>query len=124
LVKVKASWVIYFQGTQTEDKISIQAINPHSRPVILTSFGLGSKQKNSWTLQTFQPWPVKLPHKLESGESIAELFSYKDVLSGLAEQNKEPSDLGFAWFSTADGKTYRTKLHRNFIKILESRSSS
>jgi hypothetical protein len=34
LVKVKASWVIYFQGTQTEQKISIQAINPHSRPVL------------------------------------------------------------------------------------------
>jgi hypothetical protein len=119
LVLVRAMWAYYREPISNNDvrRISVDAVNPHSTPVTLSTFGFGLREKESMLFVI--PETVDLPYELKGGKSITELCRVENLFDGLRKGNKTPNDLAFVWYRAQSGKLYKKKLHKNFIKILQ-----
>ena len=114
LIRVKVAWAIIFDEAENQKRISISAINPHTKSVTLSRVGF--LLKGTKGLQILKPDPswIKLPLDVMGGKSYTAYFSGDELLSALHENGYESSDLRYAFFEAQSGKMYKTRLHKNF----------
>jgi hypothetical protein len=121
LVRVKLSIGYMVSGGQVEKAPSIlfEAINPHTKSVMLSTFGLSYRHPELGTLYVNPQIGYQFPYKLEGGTSLTQWTTMTDLLDILKEQGREPSELKWVWFKSSSGKPFRSKIHRKTIRSLE-----
>lgn len=121
LVKVNLSLgFIHASGIVNEERqIIYEAINPHSKPVTLSTFGLTFRQKKWGKLFITPQFGYQFPYQLDGGKSISQWSEVKSLLKTLERENRTPKDLKWAYFNASSGKVYRHEIKKWVIKELE-----
>jgi len=117
LVNVKL-WPGFIAG----DKIRYlfyEAVNPHSKPVTLSSFGLLFKLKEWGKIGVIPQVGYQFPYQLDGGKSLSQWSDMQDLLATLKKQERTPRDLKWVYFQASSGKLYRSKIKKWVIEELE-----
>jgi len=121
LIKVSASFSLIV-GDDTL-YLSLEAKNPHTKPVTLAAFGLSFKRKE-WGKVVVPPTSgYSWPYKLDGGESLTQWIPVQGLLTPLEKEGRAPSDLKWIWFRSSSGKLFRSKIQRKVIQSLEEKLS-
>jgi hypothetical protein len=120
LVKVSASFSIIV-GDDTL-YLSLDAKNPHTKPVTLAAFGLSFKRKE-WGNLWVPPVRYQFPYELGGGKSLTQWIPVQSLLPLLEKEGRAPSDLKWVWFRSSSGKLFRSKIQRKLIQSLEKKLS-
>ncbi len=120
LVKVEMSLgFIHTAGkVSNEQQVFYEARNTHTKPVVLSAFGLSYKKKELGKLQVTPQMGYQFPYKLEGQDSISQWASVDNLLITLYEAKRNPSDLKWVWFRASSGKLYQRKIKNWVIKEL------
>lgn len=101
------------------DHIFFDARNPHTKPVVLSNFGLRYKRKEWRRLQVNPAQGYQFPYKLDGGSWIAQWTSLEQLFTTLRKAGRVPSDLKWVWFESASGELFRSKIEKRIIQDLE-----
>jgi hypothetical protein len=119
-VKAEPGYLIKADGHRDPTKqLLFQASNPHTRPVTLSTFGLGYKDKKLGTLLLNPQFGYSFPYQLDGGKSIVQWATVETLLAVLKKEGQRPSDLGWVYFRSSTGKTFRSKIDDKVIQELE-----
>ncbi len=100
--------------------ISLDARNPHSKSVTLSSFGFYYKKPKKWgKIYVFPDGQLAFPYELKGGKSISQLSYEGNLFDGLFRDGRKPSDLGRVYFQAASGKVFFGKIPKVSMKVLE-----
>jgi hypothetical protein len=124
LVLVKVVWVYPLDtlSGDIEEEIGVEAINPHSKPVTLSSYGFAIKGGETSKVVVTEPSPYRLPYELGGGKSLTERIAVEDMVDALKRSGRNPADLECAWFRASSGKVFSSsKLSKAFIQALEKK---
>lgn len=105
-IQLKISQGLFAYGSHLGDeiKIFIEIINKGRRPVTLTGAGLTLRNgKNMFILKSEI---MNFPFELLEGKSTQIAFNKTEVFE---ESKKENSQISYAWYKSATGKTYKIK---------------
>lgn len=122
LVKVKISLGLLITPDDSQSRIRqvfLEASNPHSRPVTLSTFGLLYKCKKWGKLQVTPQMSHQFPYQLDGGKSLPQWTSVKQLLAILKKEKRTPKDLKWAYFQASSGKLYRGRIEKWVIEELE-----
>lgn len=97
----------------------VEARNPHSKPVILNTFGLSFKRKEWGTMYVNPQRGYRFPYTLEGGHSLSQWTPVADFGTTLEKGERQISDLKWVWFRSSAGKEFRAKIPNGIIKALE-----
>jgi hypothetical protein len=103
--------------------IFLEAVNPHSKPVTLSSFGLLFKKKEWGKLHVNPQSGYDFPYQLDSGKSLTQWSAMQQLLKTLNGEGRVPQDLKWVYFQASSGKLYRNKIPKWIIKELEKEFS-
>jgi len=102
-----------------ERQVFYEARNIHTKPVVLSTFGLSYKKKELGKLQATPQMGYQFPYKLEGQDSISQWARVDDLIGTLYKAKERPNDLKWVWFRALSGKLYRSKIEKWIIKELE-----
>lgn len=125
LIKVEArlGYILYpFGDPDKTQYFFIEAMNPHSKPVILSQFGCMFKHKKWGWIQQMPVAGYKFPYKLDGECSLSQWTPVDTLFDVLKEMGRKPSDLKWVVYRTASGKHFRGKIKKSTIKALEKSS--
>jgi hypothetical protein len=108
LVKVSLS-TGFFVG-QKDIKLFLEASNPHTKSVTLSSFGFMFRNKKWGTIVVNPQFGYIFPYELSSGKSLQQWSDIPGLLNTLKNDGKTPKDLKWVYFRSSAGKTYRGKI--------------
>ena len=97
----------------------LEAANPHSQQVIVSSFGLSFKQEELGSLWISPQLQYPLPYQIDSGKSLSQWTSVAELLKSRREKGQRPDDLKWVWFRTQTGKEYRERIDKHVIAVLQ-----
>lgn len=89
-----------------QKQLMLQASNPYTKLVTVTSFGISFKRKINGIAIIPQP-PYTFPYEIKGGSSLDQWISVTRVTLYLKEQNGTPSDLKEIWFQSVTGRVFR-----------------
>lgn len=120
LVKVEISLgFIHTAGeVSNERQVFYEARNTHTKPVVLSTFGLSYKKKEMGKLQVNPQMGYQFPYKLEGQDSISQWARVDELLGTLFSAKRTPKDLKWVWFRASSGKLYRSRIKNWVIKEL------
>ena len=98
------------------EKLFLEALNPHTKPVTVSSFGLLYKSKKTSTL--LPQSPGVFPFQIEGGKSFTQWTSVSQLLENLRERGQRPSDIKGLWFLSSRGKPFKKKIPPDIIQKL------
>ncbi|MBN1862969.1 MAG: hypothetical protein JW790_04935 [Dehalococcoidales bacterium] len=133
LIRCKASLGFIHSGIEDNTRyLFLEATNPHSQPVTISTFGLLYKKKELGKLHVTPQVGYSFPYQLDNGKSIIQWSDMQLLLKTLREGMRVPQDLKWVYFQASSGKLYRNKipkwvikeLEREFYKLNESESSN
>ena len=102
--------------------LSFEAVNPHSKTVTLSSFGLLYKDVKKGKLQVNPTADgIILPYRLYGGESIKQTIPQDDLFTTLRKNNNRPKDIKCVYFAASSGKIYPGKIKAVTMEALEQR---
>lgn len=104
--------------------ICLEAKNPHSKPVTLSTFGWRYKSQAPMQFQIMPDGTLQFPFELEGGKAISQLSPEEDLFKALRKEGLKPSDLKCVFFKSSSGKTFRGKIPRVTMQALENHFSS
>jgi hypothetical protein len=122
LVKCKVNWGIRKSagtGDQHPKYIFFEAINPHTKTVTLSAFGLLYKEKDWGKIDVNPEAGYNFPYDLEGGKSLSQGLAMEYLLEVLRQSDRAPKDLKWGYFEAESGKTYRGKIPKWVIEKLE-----
>jgi hypothetical protein len=123
LVRVNVSFVRFNMDDSlfSKDKlyIGLEAKNPHTKTIILSTFGFFYKSKADGKLQTMPDGLHQFPYVLEAGKAISQFSDEENLFKVLKETDKKPTDLKYAYFTSSAGKTFCGKIPRVTMQTLE-----
>jgi hypothetical protein len=122
LVKVEMTLGFLINPDGSRDKsrqVFLEASNPHSKPVTLSTFGLFFKRKEWGKIQVMPQMGYQFPYQLDGGKSLSQWSDMQDLLKTLKKDGRTPRDLKWAWFRASSDKLYRGKIKKWVIKELE-----
>ena len=105
----------------SENNIYLDARNPHSHPVTVSSFGvIFGAHKRPWRLRPskyvrlwFRPnEPRNFPYQIEGGRSLMQWHTVANHFGHLRELGLEPQNLTKVWFLASSGKYYYGKVDK------------
>jgi len=103
-------------------QVFLEARNPHTKPVTLSTFGLSFKQDKWGTLYVTPQAGYQFPYQLDGGKSVQQWTTVQSLLETLRKDGRAPSDLKWVWFRASSGKLYRSKIRKWVIEGLEKES--
>lgn len=101
------------------DHIFLDARNPHTKPVVLSNFGLRYKRKEWGKLQVNPQRGYQFPYKLDGGSWISQWSPLEQLFTALRKAERAPSDLKWVWFESSSGKLFCGKIEQKTIQALE-----
>jgi hypothetical protein len=104
--------------------ICLEAKNPHSKPVTLSTFGWRYKSKEPMKFQVMPDGTLQFPFELESGKAISQLSPEEDFFEALRKEGLRPRDLKCVFFELSSGKIFRGKITRVTMQALENHFST
>lgn len=122
LVKVEMTLGYFIKTSGSRDEshqVFLEASNPHSKPVTLSTFGLLYKRKEWGKIQVNPQMGYQFPYQLDGGKSLSQWSSVKQLLEVLKKDKRTPRDLKWAWFKASSGHLYRGKIKEWVIEELE-----
>ena len=99
--------------------ISLEARNPHSKPVTLSTFGFYFKSRAHGRLQVLSDGTCQFPFELEGGKAVSQRTSEENLFKALREAGRKPSDIGGAYFESSSGKIFRGRIPRVSMRVLK-----
>lgn len=130
LIKVSASLGRAYGGQfeSGERHLYLEARNPHSRPVTVSSFGLLYREsRRGWRLRGrpgrlwFRPNDVsRFPNTIDGGQSLTQWHTVDGHLDRLREIGLEPRNMRKVWFLSSAGKYYQEPIDKEVIKSLQT----
>ena len=99
--------------------IFLEAVNPHSKPVVISTFGLSYRSEEWGTIQVNPSPGFTFPYVLDGGHSITQYTTRVDLPDLLRKAGRVPSDLKGAWFKSQTGKVFEVDFTRWQIQALE-----
>ena len=119
LIKVSMTTGFTITGNSVSEKrLFLEARNPHSKQVVLNTFGLSFKHKKWGTLQINPQIGYQFPYRLDGQDSIRQWMMVEELLGTLYKAKRKPNDLKWVWFKASSGKLYRSKIKKWVIKEL------
>ena len=115
LLKVSASQGFTVSGIPgvtaetSEFLFYLQASNPHSRSVTVSSMGVTLKGKKAPGLAFMPTAGFVFPFEVHSGKSLSQGIPMSTVADGLMKTKKSASDLKHVWFLASTGKKFRAR---------------
>lgn len=103
--------------------IYLEAVNPHSKPVTISTFGLLFKKKEWGEVHVNPQVGCNFPYQLDSGKSLSQVLIPESLLKTLKKDGRVPSDLKWVYFKASSGKVYRDKIPKWIINKLEEEFS-
>ena len=97
----------------------LEATNPHTRQVTVSSFGLSFKRKDLGLLWISPQHQYPLPYQIDGGKSLSQWTPVSGLLKGRREKGQRPDDLRWVWFRTQTGKEYRERIDPQVIRVLQ-----
>lgn len=122
LLKVEISLGHLIAYGDTDPKVRqvfLEASNPHSKPVTISTFGLFYKRYKWGTLYVTPQIGYQFPYQLDGGKLLGQWTSLEELLKAIKKAGRTPRDLKWVWFKASSGKTYRGKIKKWIIKELE-----
>ncbi len=98
--------------------ISLEASNPHSKPITVSMFGFNYKS-NAGRLQVMFDGRLQFPYEIKAGKSITQLTTEAELFKALHDINMTPSDLKSVWFESSTGKVFKGKIPKVSMSALE-----
>lgn len=124
IVKMRLGLIITSDGSVDKTRqIFLEASNPHTKPVTLSTFGLSYKYRKWGTLYVNPQIGYTFPFQLDGGKSLSQRTLLQELLKTLKKAEKTPRDLKWVWFRASSGKLYRSKIERGIIEELEEEFS-
>ena len=119
LLKCKASFGFTLNQNKVDRFMFLEAVNPHDKPVVVSSFGFYFKKKE-WGTVLLNPeaW-CSLPYEIGSQKSLVQKSKQEALFVALRKSGRSPKDLEGVYFYSLTGRRYRGKLHKNFRASLE-----
>ena len=117
-------WFVQKLHISTKDDtryLGFEAVNPHTKTVTLSTFGLLYKEVKKGRLQVLPMEAGVFPYRLPGGESISQSIPQDNLFSTLRKTNNRPKDLKWVYFSASSGKIFRSKIASITLKELERR---
>lgn len=122
LVKVGMTFAWIFDHplfTENTQYISLEAKNPHSKPVTLSTFGFYFKSRARGKLQVLSDGTCQFPFELEGGKAISQRTPKESLLKALRKAGRRPSDIGGVYWESSSGKVFRGKIPRVSMRVLK-----
>jgi hypothetical protein len=122
LVKVEMTlgFLLTADGKRDESRqVFLEASNPHTKPVTLSTFGLIYKREKWGKLLITPQFGYQFPYHLDGGKSLSQWSLMQELLKTLKKQGRIPRDLKWAWFKASSGRLYRGKIKKWVIEELE-----
>lgn len=122
LLKVEMSLGHLIAYGNTDSKVRqvfLEASNPHSKPVTISTFGLRYKRYKWGTLYVNPQMGFQFPYQLDGGKSLSQWTPLEELLKTLKKSGRTPIDLKWVWFKASSGKLYQGKIKKWIIEDLE-----
>ena len=125
LLKIKASQGFQVSGIPgvteetSEFLFYLQASNPHSRSVTVSSMGVSLRGKKSPGFMFMPTAGFVFPFEVLSGKSLSQGIPMSNVADGLLEIKKSAADLKYVWFLASTGKTFRTRIPKDIKESVQ-----
>lgn len=99
--------------------ICLTASNPHSKSVVISSFGFDYKSRPKQKFQIMSDGTCSFPYEVRGGQSISQMSRQENLFDALLKEEKKPSDLKGVWFQSESGKVFRGKISSISMHALE-----
>lgn len=99
--------------------ICLTARNPHSKSVVVSSFGFDYKSKPKQKIQIMSDGTCQFPYEVKGGQSISQMSRQENLFDALLKEGKKTSDLKRVWFQSESGKVFRGKIPGVSMHALE-----
>jgi hypothetical protein len=99
--------------------ICLTARNPHSKSVVVSSFGFNYKSKPKQKIQIMSDGTCQFPYEIKGGQSISQMSRQENLFDALLKEGEKPSDLKRVWFQSESGKVFRGRISRVSMHALE-----
>lgn len=122
LVKVEMSLgLILGDATQTQ-YVYFEALNPHSKPVILAGIGLSFKG-TKWPAVAILPPQLSalFPYQLDGGMTFNQRLTVQELIDALKNGDRVPGDITRVWFRSQAGKFFSRRIQTRVIKQIEQK---
>jgi len=101
--------------------IFFEAVNPHDKPVVVSSFGFYFKKKEYGTVLLNPEAGCLMPHEIESQRSLVQKSTQEALFKALRKAGRSPRDLQGVFFSSVTGRRYKGKISKHFrAKLCEA----
>jgi hypothetical protein len=90
--------------------ICLIARNPHSKSVVVSSFGFDYKSKPKQKFNIMPDGLYQFPYEVKGGKSVSQTTTREILFDALLKEGKRPSDLKSVWFQSESGKVFRGKI--------------
>jgi len=119
VVGASLGYILAPGGSQTEQQVFLEARNPRSKPVTVMSFGFVFKKRAEGSLWLSPVPGYSFPQEVAGGKSLRQWIPTSRQLQQLKDMNKTPVDLKWVYFDSADGKTFRGRIHKETLRALQ-----
>lgn len=99
--------------------VFLEARNPHSKLVVLSTFGFYYRREEWGSLQVMPQAGFDFPYALEGGRALTQYTPIFDLANKLKETGRKPSDLKWIYFSSSAGKVFKNKISHKKIEVLQ-----
>jgi len=106
-------------GSASEQQVFLEARNPRSKPVTVTSFGFAYKNREHGGLFVSPQVGYQFPYEVVGGKSVSQWMPTSRLLQHLRDTGKQPADLKWVYFDAADGKTFRARIPSRILRALQ-----
>lgn len=121
LVRLEVRLGFVFGDAAGVHYVFFEASNPHSRPVILQGVGLTYKREREATISILPAELSKLfPYQLDGGRLLIQKIPVQELIDGLKQVDRRPSDLTGVWFRSRTGKFFSGRIKKEVIEQLEA----
>lgn len=103
-------------------QVFLEALNPHSKPVTLSSCGFAFRYAE-WGNLWVSPVPgYSFPYQVDGGKALTQWIPVQTLLKTVLSEGRTPSDIKWVWFQASSGKQYRSKVAHSVLRALEDQS--
>ena len=92
-VDVNLGFLVCSGSIDKTRQVLLEARNPHSKPVTLSTFGLSFKQDKWGTLLLNPQAGYQFPYQLEGGKSIHQWTTVQSLLDAIRKEGRTPADI-------------------------------
>lgn len=118
LGRAEAGEIVIVPRNDNPKKVFFSARNPRTHPVTVVSFGFVVRRGEKRHKQVGHQAGFGFPYEVAGGKSLTQWMETKVLLESLEKSGNSPSDIKYAWFSSASGRDFRGKLDKSTVNAL------